>query len=181
MTLTRRSGEVQSASTLAAVAVSVNAPASLRMKNLTPMRFALLAVAVAFAAPACTPIVELRGNLPPPEQLEQVKVGKSSRDDVQALLGTPSNVTPFGDETWHYISTLTERKAFLEPVVLERKVITVVFDRSGMVRVLDTKGLQDGKEVKPVDRETPSAGKEMTILQQMLGNVGKFSKPAGGQ
>ena len=176
MALTRRRGQVQSALTLAAVAVSVNAPASLRMKNLIPMRFALLAVAVVFAAPACAPVVELRGNLPPPEQVEQVKVGTTSRDEVQSLLGTPSNVTPFGDETWHYISTVTERKAFFEPVVLERKVITVVFDRSGIVRVLDTKGLQDGKDITPVDRETPSAGKELTILQQMLGNVGKFSK-----
>lgn len=167
---------MQSALTLAAVAVSVNAPASLRMKNLIPMRFALLAVVATLAAPACAPVVELRGNLPPPEQVELVKVGTTSRDEVQSLLGTPSNVTPFGDETWHYISTVTERKAFFEPVVLERKVITVVFDRSGTVRALDTKGLQDGKEITPVDRETPSAGKEMTILQQMLGNVGKFSK-----
>ncbi|MDO8606133.1 MAG: outer membrane protein assembly factor BamE [Phaeospirillum sp.] len=151
------------------------------MKNLTPMRFALLAVAVAFATSACAPVIELRGNLPPPEQVEQVKVGKTTRDEVQGLLGTPSNVSPFGDETWHYISTMTERRAFLEPVVLERKVITVVFDRGGMVRVLDTKGLQDGKQVTPVDRETPTAGKELTILQQMLGNVGKFSKPAGAQ
>ena len=171
---------MQSADTLAAVAVSVNAPASLRMKNLTPMRFALLAVAVAFAAPACTPVIELRGNLPPPEQVEQVKVGKTSRDEVQGLLGTPSNITPFGDETWHYISTLTQTESFFEPVVLERKVITVVFDHNGVVRVLDTKGLADGKDITPVDRETPTAGKEMTILQQMLGNVGKFSKPAGG-
>ncbi len=150
------------------------------MKNLIPMRFALLAVAVAFVAPACAPVVELRGNLPPPEQVEQVKVGKTTRDEVQGLLGTPSNVTPFGDETWHYISTVTERQAFFEPVVKDRKVITIVFDRNGVVRVLDTKGLKDGKDITPVDRETPSAGKEMTVLQQMMGNVGKFSKPAAG-
>ena len=172
---------MQSAHTLAVVAVSVNAPASLRMKNPIPMRFALLAVAVAFAAPACTPIIELRGNLPPPEQIEQVKVGKTTRDEVQGLLGTPSNVPPFGDETWNYISTLTEYEAFFEPVVLERKVITIVFDREGVVRALDTRGLQDGKDITPVDRETPTPGKEMTILGQMLGNVGKFTKPEAGK
>lgn len=146
------------------------------MKNLHPMRLALIVAATALATTACEPVIELRGNLPPPEQLAQVKVGVTSRDDVQALLGTPSNVTPFGDETWHYISSVFERKAFFEPEIKERTIITVVFDRGGVVRAMETKGLVDGKDVTPVDRETPTAGKEMTILQQLMGNVGKFTK-----
>ncbi|RAU22517.1 outer membrane protein assembly factor BamE [Paramagnetospirillum kuznetsovii] len=146
------------------------------MKNLHRIRLALFVASTALGAVACDPIIELRGNLPPPEQLELVKVGTTSRDDVQALLGTPSNVAPFGDETWHYISSVFERKAFLEPEIKERKIISVVFDRNGIVRALETRNLRDGKEVTPVDRETPTAGTEMTILRQLMGNVGKFSK-----
>jgi outer membrane protein assembly factor BamE (lipoprotein component of BamABCDE complex) len=149
-------------------------------KNPRPYRFLLAATLVTVAA-ACTPIVEVRGNLPPPEQLAQVKIGSSTREDVQALLGTPSNITPFGEETWHYISAITEREAFFEPVMKERKVITVVFDRAGTVRAIDNRGLEDGKDVVPAGRETPTAGKEMTILQQLMGNVGRFTKPAGGK
>jgi outer membrane protein assembly factor BamE (lipoprotein component of BamABCDE complex) len=144
-------------------------------KNLSSFR-PVLAVALAALGAACTPIIEVRGNNPPPEQLAQVKVGASTREDVQALLGTPSNVTPFGEESWHYISAVTEREAFFEPVILERKVVTVVFDRAGMVRAIDNRGLEDGKDVVPNSRETPTAGKEMTVLQQMMGNVGRFSK-----
>ncbi len=140
------------------------------MKNLPALCLVLL------AATACQPIIEMRGNLPPAEQLALIKVGVTNRDEVQALLGTPSNVAPFGDETWHYISSVFEKKTFFEPEMKERTVISVVFDRSGIVRVMDAKGMADGKDVTPVDRETPSAGKEMTILQQMMGNVGKFSK-----
>ncbi|KIL98793.1 Outer membrane lipoprotein OmlA [Paramagnetospirillum magnetotacticum MS-1] len=143
-------------------------------------RFLLVAALVAVSA-ACTPIIEVRGNLPPPEQLAQVKIGTSTREDVQALLGTPSNVTPFGEESWHYISAITEREAFFEPEVKERKVITVVFDRAGTVRAIDNRGLEDGKDVVPAGRETPTAGKELTILQQLMGNVGRFSKPAQGK
>ncbi|CCG42144.1 outer membrane protein assembly factor BamE [Magnetospirillum molischianum] len=153
----------------------------LRMKKPSPTRFVLATLAVALAAGACTPIVELRGNLPPPEQLAEVVVGKSSRDDVQSLLGTPSNVSPFDDDAWYYVSTVTERVSFFEPDVKERKVIAVLFDRSGTVRAIDTKGLADGHDVIPVGRETPTAGQEMTILKQLLGNMGRFSKPAQGQ
>ena len=147
-------------------------------KNPSPYHFLLAATLVA-AATACTPIVEVRGNQPPPEQLAQVKIGTSTREDVQALLGTPSNITPFGEETWHYISAITEREAFFEPITKERKVVTVVFDRAGTVRAIDNRGLEDGKNVVPVSRETPTAGKELTFLQQLMGNVGRFSKQAG--
>jgi outer membrane protein assembly factor BamE (lipoprotein component of BamABCDE complex) len=149
-------------------------------KTSMPYR-SLAAAALLAASAACTPIIEVRGNLPPPEQLAQVKIGTSTREDVQALLGTPSNVTPFGEESWHYISAITEREAFFEPVVKERKVVTVVFDRAGTVRAVDNRGLEDGKDVVPAGRETPTAGKEMTILQQLMGNVGRFSKPAQGK
>lgn len=153
----------------------------LRMKKPRLARFALATLAVVLASGACTPIVELRGNLPPPEQLSQVVVGKSSRDDVQSLLGTPSNISPFDDDAWYYVSTVTERVSFFEPDIKERKVIAVLFDRSGTVRAVDTKGLSDGHDVIPVGRETPTAGQEMTILKQLLGNLGRFSKPAQGQ
>ncbi|WP_173983421.1 outer membrane protein assembly factor BamE [Magnetospirillum sp. SS-4] len=150
------------------------------MKKQNSIRHTLLAASVAVTVIACSPEIELRGNLPPPEQLQQVAIGKTTREEVQSLLGTPSSIAPFGDETWHYISNVTERTAFFEPEVKERKVITVVFDRNGIVRALDTKGLTDGKDVTPVDRETPTAGKELTILQQLMGNVGRFSKPSQG-
>jgi outer membrane protein assembly factor BamE (lipoprotein component of BamABCDE complex) len=164
--------------TLAAEAASVNASASLRMKNISKTRHILLAAALAFGLPACSPDVEMRGNLPYPDLLTQIQVGKTTREDVQALLGTPSTVSMFGDETWHYVSQRTESVAFFDPEIKDRKIVTVIFDRSGTVRALDSKGLADGKTVHTVDRETPTAGKEMTLLQQLMGNVGRFSKDA---
>lgn len=151
------------------------------MKFPFPGGFAVACALVVSAATACTPVIEVRGNLPPPEQRAQIEIGKSTRDDVQSLLGTPSNITPFGDETWHYISSVTERVAFFEPEVKERTVYTIAFDRNGIVRTVDTKGLADGRDITPVDRETPTAGKELNMVQQLLGNVGRFSKSPQGQ
>jgi len=130
---------------------------------------------------ACTPVIELRGNLPPSEQRAQIEVGKTTRDEVQSLLGTPSSISPFGSDEWHYISALSEHVAFFEPVVKERTVFTVTFDRAGKVRAVDTKTLADGREITPVDRETPTVGKELNIVQQMMGNIGRFSKSPQGQ
>lgn len=146
--------------------------------SLRPSVFVLL---LALAGTACTSTVETRGNLPHPEVLSQVQPGKSSRDDVQALLGTPSSTLTYGDETWHYISARSEQVAFFEPKFVDRKVVSITFDQRGTVKAVTTRALEDGQSVELVDRETPTAGKEMNMLQQLLGNVGRFSKTPGGK
>ncbi|HSV29475.1 MAG TPA: outer membrane protein assembly factor BamE [Candidatus Omnitrophota bacterium] len=135
-----------------------------------------LAVLLSLGAAACTPAVDQRGNLPHPDLVAQVQAGKSTRDDVLAVLGTPSTTMTYGGESWHYISARTETKAFFEPEFKERKVLSIVFDKNGVVREITSKGLEDGREVESVERVTPTAGKDLTILEQLIGNVGRFSK-----
>lgn len=166
--------------TLAPEPRSVNASARLGMKNLlrhTAIAFALTAL---LGSAACTPTVDLRGNLPQPEDLAKIETGKTTRDEVQVLLGTPSTIANYGGESWQYISARTETVAFFKPDLKERKVVSISFDANGVVQNMSTLGMADGVAVQPVSRETATAGKEMSILEQFVGNVGKFSKdPAG--
>ncbi len=126
-------------------------------------------------ATACSPTVDLRGHLPSAEQLERLAPGLQSRNDVIEILGSPSMVATFGDETWFYVGEKTERIAFLEPTVLERTVIALRFDQNGRLTAVDRLGLKDGKVIEPVDRITPTAGKELTFLEQLIGNLGRFN------
>lgn len=148
---------------------------NISIKHLPSLVFA---VALSVGSGACTPTVDQRGYLPHPDLLAQVKAGKSNRDDVLAILGTPSATMTYGGETWHYISAKTETTAFFEPVLLERKVVSVVFDDAGVVREVLDKGMEAGQDIETVERVTPTAGKEMSILEQLIGNVGRFSKDA---
>lgn len=133
-----------------------------------------LLVGLALTA-ACEPIVDVRGNLPNEEQLALIKPGDVGKEDVQAMLGTPSSVAAFDEETWYYISARTEQTAFFKPKETDRKVIAISFDPLGKVKEVRQLGMKDGKVIKPVDRETPTAGNEMTFLEQVFGNVGRFS------
>jgi len=80
----------------------------------------------------------------------------------------------FGDETWYYVSKRTETLAFLAPEVTERKVVIVRFDRQGVVKAVDYLGLDDEREIQFVERETPTSGNEIGLLDQLLGNIGRF-------
>ena len=125
---------------------------------------------------ACNPTLSNRGNIPLAEVIEQIEAGKQSRDEIVQMLGSPSTTATFGkDEVWYYIGKRTSKIAFLEPELLERKVLEIKFDSSGVVEKIRRYDASDSKEVDLVDRVTPTKGKELTILQQILGNVGRFS------
>jgi outer membrane protein assembly factor BamE (lipoprotein component of BamABCDE complex) len=125
---------------------------------------------------ACSPRVSTHGNLPDPDKIAELAPGKQNRQQVQQLLGSPSSVTAFGGETWVYVSHRTETIAFLKTETNDRKVLVVRFDKKGVVEAVETLGLEHARKLDPVDRVTPTTGNEMTVLEQMLGNFGRFAK-----
>ncbi len=152
----------------------------------TALRFTACA-ATLLALMACETVVDVRGFVPDDESLSKIQVGLQGKRDVGDLLGTPSSVSAFGDETWLYISRKTRTVAFLEPKVMEQHVVAVVFDDKGVVSDIRKLELADGKVLRHVARVTPSPGKELSFIEQLLGNVGKFNAKgastatAGGQ
>lgn len=132
---------------------------------------------VALLTAACGQIVDQRGHQPVPGTIEKLEVGAQGRDDVLRLMGSPSTIATFGDEVWYYISTRNESTAFLPQRVIEQRVVAISFGGDGRVREIKQYDLKDGREVEMVARKTPTSGKELTIVEQILGNVGKFSAP----
>ncbi|MFQ5783847.1 MAG: outer membrane protein assembly factor BamE [Alphaproteobacteria bacterium] len=135
---------------------------------------ALLVTVFVAAASACSPTVSQRGNLPDPVTLEKILPGEATRRDVARTLGSPSSVATFGDEVWYYISSRVERFAFYSPKVTEQQIVAIAFDDTGTVRSIERYGLEDARKIDPVARTTPTSGKTLTILQQLVGNVGRF-------
>lgn len=140
--------------------------------------FRHLVAATAFAVllSACAPTIVQRGNLPDPELLSRIQPGLQTRNQVASLLGSPSSVATFGDEVWYYISSQTQTIAFYQPEVLDQKVVAIIFDDAGKVKTVRTYGLEDAQTIEPVARTTPTGGRAITILEQLVGNLGRFSK-----
>jgi outer membrane protein assembly factor BamE (lipoprotein component of BamABCDE complex) len=62
--------------------------------------------------------------------------------------------------------------------VVNQDIVAIVFDDVGTVSRVDRHGLDRAQEVSLVDRETPTAGSELTVLEQFIGNIGRFNPPA---
>jgi outer membrane protein assembly factor BamE (lipoprotein component of BamABCDE complex) len=133
---------------------------------------------VGLALAACQPTIDQRGNLPDKSKVADIEPGVTTKEMVSQILGTPSSVSTFSDKTWYYISRRTEQTAFFEPEVLDQQVVVVAFDDGGVVRDVQHLNLADSRPVDPSARETPSAGKELGFVEQLVGNLGKFN-PGG--
>lgn len=140
--------------------------------NLRPV---LLAGVLALALGACAQSVQVRGNIPDSDVVSKINPGVHTRIDIASLLGSPSTVSTFQDSKWYYIGQKTTQFAFFEPEVIERKVLVISFDDAGYVADTRTYGLEDGKVIDPVERITPTEGREFSIIQQLLGNLGRFT------
>ena len=136
-------------------------------------------VAVALAATSlasCAPTIDQRGNLPEPDKLAQIHPGTTTREQVTKILGTPSSTGVFDDKNWYYISRRIKQVSFFDPDVLDQQVYIVNFDAAGVVRGVDHKDLKDGQDIEPAPGATPAPGRELTFLEQVLGNIGRFNK-----
>ena len=150
-------------------------PSEIRRKKASTKTSAVIgAVALALAVSACSARLDSHGNIPDSEIVDSIRIGKSNRAQVSEMLGTPSARATFDQEAWYYVGTRTSKFAFLQEEVLERKVLVIRFDKQGIVRQVERLEKQDGREVQVVGRKTPTRGKELTIIEQLLGNVGRF-------
>jgi len=142
----------------------------------------LIASFAAAALSGCTPTVNVRGNVVDEDVLAQIRPGFSSKQDVVQIMGSPSTVPSFESNTWIYIGETTEQVAFFEPEVLDRRIFKVTFGEDGLVKDTAFLNKDAGTEVEMVDRVTPTEGRQLTILQQLFGNIGRFPRAgAGGQ
>jgi len=119
--------------------------------------------------------VQVRGSKVDADQLKELVPGTTTRQDVTSLIGSPTAKATFDDNTWIYISQLTKPIIGGTQAVEDQRVLVLTFDQGGILRNVETKTQDDSKSVTVVSRTTPSPGSEASFLQQLLGNVGKFS------
>jgi outer membrane protein assembly factor BamE (lipoprotein component of BamABCDE complex) len=144
-------------------------------RPLARLSLPILAFAAAALA-ACAPEINDRGNLPEPDRLAQIHPGSTTREQVAKLLGTPSSTGIFDPNSWYYISKKVKQVSFFDPDVLDQQVYVVDFDGNGVVQKIEHKTLKDGREIEPAPGATPAPGRELTFLEQVLGNIGRFTK-----
>lgn len=126
----------------------------------------------------CSPMQNSHGYVPDDELVAKLRPGVHDRDSVVSLFGSPTSIAKFNGETWLYVKREAEHIAFFDDDILEQAVLAVHFDAAGVFRDVKRYVKADGENLVPVERKTPTRGKEITVLEQLFGNIGRFSNQA---
>lgn len=123
---------------------------------------------------ACAPITTYSGFQAIDANPKDVAVGTDTKSTVRAKLGSPSATSTFDPNVWFYVNQVKQRVAFRRPQVTARNVTAIEFNKeTEAVESVNNYTLKDGKVIAFNGRETPTRGREMTILEQLLGSVGR--------
>ena len=134
---------------------------------------ALLAVALgAVLSAGCTRIVDHQGYLVDEPLITAIQPGVDNRDSVTGTLGRPSFVGQFDQRDWYYISRTTRQLAFYLPNPSEQTVLHVRFDEAGNVQSVERTGLELVANISPSGEETPTLGRQGSLLRELFGNIG---------
>ena len=140
-------------------------------------RAAYAAIALSLlSTAACAPITSYSGFQAIESDPKDVKVAVDTKSTVRGKLGSPSATSTFDPNVWFYMNQIKERVAFRRPTVVARDVTAITFNKeTEQVMSVNNYTLKDGKVIAFNGRETPTRGRELTILEQLLGNVGRGS------
>ncbi|WP_300030911.1 outer membrane protein assembly factor BamE [uncultured Roseobacter sp.] len=135
---------------------------------------------VAFCAlfSACSSLYSNHGYVPSSEDLDLIAVGVDTRSSVEESLGSAASSSVIDDSAMYFVRSRIRQTAFLEPEVVDREVLAISFDSNGIVANVERFGLEDGQVVPLARRVTDTTVGSRSILQQLFGNIGRFT-PGG--
>jgi outer membrane protein assembly factor BamE (lipoprotein component of BamABCDE complex) len=137
--------------------------------------WATVALAVVLLAGGCSAVLRGHGYAPKPDELSAIVAGVDTQDSVRDKIGRPGGLGVINKNAWYYVASTVEHYAYREPAVIDRTVVAILFDDLGTVTDVRQFGIEDGRVIDLVTRTTPTYGKELTVVQQLLGNLLNFN------
>jgi len=114
------------------------------------------------------------GNMPDEQKIAEVKTGQT-KEQVEALLGTPSIVSTLDQSEWIYMSSTVRKVAFFTPKVVSRDILSIDFDKNGKVATVTMLNQENGENISIDKDKTSSGGHDIGFFKKYFGGVGTYS------
>lgn len=145
------------------------------------MKHTLAAIALLTALSGCVATRDFHGYVPDQALPVDVQPKVDTRSTVLARLGTPSTTSIFNDDLWVYMASTREMVAFYYPKVVQREIVAIQFDDDDVVSDVLVYDVTAGRTIAYNSRVTPTRGRELGILEQLFGSLGRLPQQLPGQ
>ncbi len=124
---------------------------------------------------SCVTTEEERGYVTKFADFSKISTGISTKDDVRRIAGSPSSISTFGEERWYYIGMNLEKTAFSTPSIKTQDIYIVAFNKTGIVRAIGRNSGSNRRDIAISKEQTRTEGNSMGVVEQLLGNLGRFN------
>lgn len=140
------------------------------------MKKIFLFIFAIFLISGCIPKnITNKGYILDNEEVSQITVGLTNKENVLKHLGYPLNRSYFNENIWIYYSYQSKEFLFFKPTISEQKVLVIEFDdETDIVKNLSLYSI-DSNNFKILDETTDINTEKEGIIKDILRNIGQFS------
>ncbi|MDJ1257423.1 MAG: outer membrane protein assembly factor BamE [Candidatus Midichloria sp.] len=128
---------------------------------------------------ACTKDIRYHGYNLDKEVIKKIVPMKSTLNEVIENLGSPTTATLYGEPKFFYINHKYKRRLFLNPALIDQNILQISFTQGGTVTSIERYSFSDVKSFRFDEASTYLPGNNIGVLQQIIGNIGKYNNADG--
>ena len=144
-----------------------------------PKLITLSVLSILLFGTGCESRITTHGFMPRTDLIERLQPGEQNKTQVAAILGSPTIMGAFDQDTWYYVTQTTENKFFFKPEIIDQAILALTFNEAGVLASLEKKSMLDAIRIEPNKARTPTVGRKLSLVQQLFGNFGRFSNSSG--
>ena len=123
---------------------------------------------------SCTQPIEVHGNRISLKAFDIIEPGKTTEQQVLEQLGKPVITQGYGPKSWIYVESKSQDTVLSGKKFLNRTIVRISFSKKGIATSVDVIPYDKEYNPKIATGKTPTAGQEITVFQQLIGNFGRF-------
>lgn len=125
--------------------------------------------------------IDVRGQYVDTEAVNKINDRKLNQDEIIDLIGTPTYVPEYSENTWYYVQRSLTRRAWFEPKVVEQRIVKITFNKEGIASNAELLTDSHNENIAVQGNYTKAYGTEQNGIQKFVGNIGRFNSPTDGK
>ena len=123
------------------------------------------------AVGGCGDRISSHGHIINENELKQISIGTTTRDDILDMLGQPSFKGAFDTQKLYYSSQVMLQPVASTKQIQTRMVYIFTLDDKNTLQSIELINQDDGLQIAHIDDKTPTPGDTFGILEQVFSNL----------
>jgi len=139
------------------------------------MKKIIFALFLTILTTSCLKKVENSGYSFDNINLNDIKAGITTKENVLKELGTPSiksSLDKNQPEVWIYYNDQQHEYLFFNPVIADQKILTLTFDKENIVSTINSYNSNDIRNITISEDFTKDKEKEESLIKDIINNIG---------